>query len=145
MTETRRRLPNSAALTDDPADLSTSLFTPMGPDGIISELVNASGDPQAGTLVPRFGTEGLCETCLGSPNQPAPAETHPYHPVAGRTPGVHGSIDDPGRAPRNFNPATDGPGQAQANIIGDEELDSGRAEARWNQATSRQREGQWPR
>lgn len=144
MTETRRRLPNSAALTDDPADLSTSRFTPMGPDGIISELVNASGDPQAGMLVPRnAGTDGICETCQLPPDR-AVQEGHPYVPMVNRVPGVHGSIDDPVRAPRNYDPALDGPGQVQT-VNDDPEINSGRAEARFNAKSARHREGQWPR
>jgi hypothetical protein len=137
MTDNRRGLPNDSVLKDNPADNSTSNFVPMGPGaaGIIGQLVARSGNPETGTLVPRYGSTGLCETCLGSPDEPASAEDHPYHPVVGRTPGVHGSIDDPGRAPRNFDPATDGPGQAQV-INDDPALDS--AEARFRERNSRQ-------
>jgi hypothetical protein len=140
MTETRRRLPNSAALTDDPADLSTSRFTPMGPDGIISELVNASGDPQAGTLVPRYGTEGLCETCLGRPDRATQAG-HPYVAVLSRVPGVHPAADD-GRV-HNFDPAIDSPGDSTM-VVDDLEINSGRASTRFSQANSRWRETSWP-
>ena len=140
----RRRLPNSAALTDDPADVGTSAYTTVDTASIVQGLVDRSGNPQVGTLVPRYGTNYLCESCLGSPYEPAPAEDHPYYPVAGRTPGVHGSIDDPDRAPRNYDPATDGPGQVQT-VNDDPELDSGRAEAEWTARTARHREGVWPR
>lgn len=127
----KRRLgPNEAVMTDD---RSITNFEPMGPGpgSIVAGLVARSGDPQAGTLVPRYGTEGLCPECENI--------------LLNRQPGVYPSIDDPYRAPRNYDPHYDGPGQDQTAIIGDPEIDSGRAEARWNKATSRQRQGQWPR
>ena len=113
----KRPGPNEAALTDDK---STTNFQPMGPGpgSIIGDLVARAGDPQAGTLVPRFSTEaeGLCPDC--------------QQLLLNRVPGVHPDVDS--GAARNYDPATDGPGQDQTAIIGDPELDSGRAEARFN-------------
>ena len=121
---------NEAAMTDD---RSTSEFAPMGPGpgAIVGDLVARSGDPQAGTLVPRFSTEaeGLCPEC--------------EQLLLNRVPGVHPDVDS--GAARNYDPATDGPGQVQTDIIGDPELDSGRAEAEFNAHAARHREGEWPR
>jgi hypothetical protein len=119
--------PNEAALTDDK---SITNFQPMGPGpgSIIGDLVARSGDPQAGTLVPRYGTEGLCPVCEDL--------------LLNRVPGVHPDIDS--GAARNYDPA-DGPGQPQTDITGDPELDSGRAEAEFNAKSARHREGVWPR
>jgi hypothetical protein len=143
MTDNRRRLPNDSVLTDDKLDRSNTVFAPMGPGSIVGELIARSGNPEAGTLVPRYGTNYLCETCLGSPDEPAPAEGHPYHPVAGRTPGVHGSIDDPDRAPRNA--ADDDPAGEQLLAIDDPRINSGVAEAEFDAHAARHREGIWPR
>src|SRR6202158_113337 len=115
MTDNRRRMPNDGAMTDAPADNSTSEFAPMGPGpgSIVAGLVARSGDPQAGTLVPRYGTEGLCPVCEDL--------------LLNRVPVVHPDVDS--GAARNYDPA-DGPGQSQADIIGDPELGSGRGAAR---------------
>jgi hypothetical protein len=119
--------PNEAALTDDK---STANFQPMGPGpgSIIGDLVARSGDPQVGTLVPRYGTEGLCPVCEDL--------------LLNRVPGVHPDVDS--GAARNYDSA-DGPGQSQTDIIGDPELDSGRAEVEFNAHAARHREGEWPR
>jgi hypothetical protein len=130
----RRLLPHDASLTDD---RSTSDFPVMGvPTGadIVGALVARSGSPETGMLVPRnVGTDGICETCQLPPDR-AVQEGHPYVPMVNRVPGVHGSIDDPGRAPHNFDPAVDAPGQDQV-VNDDPALDS--AEARFRQASSR--------
>jgi hypothetical protein len=143
MTDNRRRMPNDASLTDDRADRSTTSFTPMGPGlgAIVGDLVQRSGNPR-GMMMPRYGSTRLCSVCGLSPDQPAQA-THEYLPMIDRSPGV--SQDVVWNRTQNSQPEVDAPGQAQMAIIGDEELDSGLAEARWNQATSRQRQGQWPR
>ena len=129
-----RRLPTSGALTDDLADPGTSAFARVDTADIVNGLIQRSGDPAAGTLVPRFSTEpeGLCPEC--------------QHILLNRTPGVYPSIDNPVRAPRNA--ADDfslGAGQPQMEIFGDPEFDSGAAEAEWTARTARHREGIWPR
>jgi hypothetical protein len=120
MTDNRRRLPNDSVVTDERLDRSNTVFTPMGPGpgGIIGDLVARSGDPQAGTLVPRFGTEGLCPACEDLLLQ--------------RVPGVHPDVDS--GVARNFDPATDGPGQVQT-VNDDPALDD--APARFRQSSSR--------
>lgn len=133
----RRRvtLPHDASLTDD---RSTSDFPVMGvPTGadIVGELVARSGHPEVGMLVARHVTEGRCETCQLTPYE-AVQEGHPYVPIADRVPGVHPTVDDPDRAPRNYDPATDAPGQVQTDID-DAEINSGRAAARFRQSSSR--------
>jgi hypothetical protein len=141
----RRLLPHDASLTDDRADVGTSAYPTVTTADIVNGLVARSGNPRR-AMGARYGTDYLCESCQLTPDQPAPtAEGHPYVPVVNRVPGVHPTVNDPDRAPHNYRPGVDGPGQVQTDIIGDEELDAGRAEARWNQATSRQRQGQWPR
>ena len=97
MTDNRRRLPNDSVMTDTPADRSNTVFTPMGPGpgAIVGDLVARSGDPQAGTLVPRFGVESLCPDC--------------QQLLLNRAPGVHPDVDN--GAARNFDPYNDGPGQ----------------------------------
>jgi hypothetical protein len=134
-----RRLPNSAALTDDPADLSTSAYPTVTTADLVHGLVERSGNPRQ-AMGARYGTDYLCHTCLGRPDQPT-AEGHPYVPMIGRTPGVSQDVDW-GRT-RNSQPG-EAPGQAQMDIS-DLAIDSGLAETRWNQASSRQRQGQWPR
>jgi hypothetical protein len=120
--------PNAGALTDDRVTAQFPVIGP-GPGSIIGDLVARSGDPQAGTLVPRYGAEGLCPDC--------------QQLLLNRVPGVHPDVDS--GAARNYRPASDGPGQSQMDIIGDPELDSGRAEAEFNAHAARHREGQWPR
>jgi hypothetical protein len=143
MTDNRSRLPNDSVLTDDRADRSSTVFAPMGPGpgSIVGELVNRSGDPEAGTLVPRYGgTNGLCETCLGSPDRPAQDGGHPYVPIVDRTPGVHASVDDRARTQNS----RDDVGEMTFSVD-DPEIASGRSAERFNQSAAKFREGQWPR
>ena len=128
----KRLLPHDASLTDDRADVGTSAYPTVTTADIVNGLVARSGNPRQ-AMGTRYGTDYLCETCQQTPDQPAQDGGHPYVPMQSRVPGVHGSIDDPGRAPRNFDPATDGPGQVQT-VNDDPALDS--AEARFRQGSS---------
>jgi hypothetical protein len=135
----RVTLPNDATLGDDPADVgAVSAYPTVSTADIVQGLVDRSGNPRQ-AMGTRYGTDYLCSQCLGSPDQPMQDGGHPYEPMIDRTPGVHQDVDF-GRV-HNFDPYYDTPGQDQTAIIGDPEIDSGRAEARWNQATSRQRRG----
>jgi hypothetical protein len=147
MTDNRRRLPNDSVLTDDKLDRGNTIFAPMGPGpgSIVGELIARSGNPEAGTLVPRQGTDGLCETCLGSPDEPAPAKGHPYHPIVNRVPGLHASIDDPGRAPRNTADGGLAEGEQLLDVDDPDLAPGGPAEQKFFEKAARHREGVWPR
>jgi hypothetical protein len=140
----KRLMPHHASLADNPGDRGSSVFPPMGPSVgvIVGQLVARSGHPEVGHLVPRPPVDGLCETCLGSPDQPS-LYNHVYQPVTNRVPGTHPSVDD-GRV-HNFSLAADGPGEQLLDTSGDLRLSSGAAEAEWNKVTARHRPGPWPR
>jgi hypothetical protein len=127
-----RRQPNSAALTDAPADRTTTIFTPMGPEGILQGFYDASADVRGQMLMDRHGgTDGWCNTCQQPASRPAQA-AHPFVPMVGRTPGVSQDVDW-GRV-HNYDPAVD-VGQAQTDN-GDPAIDS--AEDRFRGNSSRQ-------
>lgn len=139
----RVTLPHDASLGDEPADVGAiSAYPTATGEDIVAGLVSRSGDPRQ-AMGARFGTDGLCETCQLTPDQPAPAEGHPYYPVVNRVPGVHPTVDDPDRAPRNA--ADDGPAGEQLLQVDDPWINSGAAEAEFNAHAARHREGVWPR
>ena len=139
-----RRLPNSAAMTDyAPATRDVIGDEVMGRGReIVDELTRTTEGVRDAMMGPRSGTDYLCETCQQTPDQPAQDGGHPYVPMQSRVPGVHPSADD-GRV-RNYNPAIDGPGQDQMDV-GDDQINSGRAEQEFGAQNARHREGTWPR
>jgi hypothetical protein len=129
----RVTLPHDASLGDEPADVgAVSTYPTVSTADIVQGLVDRSANPRA-MMVPRHGTDGWCEECQQPGYRPTQAG-HPFTPMQSRVPGVHPSADD-GRV-HNFDPAIDSPGQDQTDID-DPEINSGRAEARFRQSSSR--------
>lgn len=123
-----RRLPDSST------DAATSAYpTVTGADVVQGlGLADRSGHPEVGMMVNRHGPdEARCTSCQQMPWE-QPQETHPYEPMGAYTKGVHPSVDDPQRAPRN----SDGTEVGESCVVVD---DDPVAQERWERATARHR------